>query len=91
MKAADWEFKNRALAFVLIFALAFALYSVDHENSTAALANWLAVPLGTQADLIARLLFAIAALLFVVAALIRTWASAYLHANIVYAARVKTE
>jgi len=91
MKATDWEFKNRALAFGLIFALAFALYSVDRENSTAGLAAWLAVPLGMQADLMARLLFGFAALLLVAAALIRTWASAYLHANVVYAARVKTE
>jgi hypothetical protein len=42
-------------------------------------------------DLLARLLFASAAFLLVVAALIRTWASSYLHAGVVYAAEVKTE
>ncbi|HEX2715284.1 MAG TPA: isoprenylcysteine carboxylmethyltransferase family protein, partial [Candidatus Acidoferrales bacterium] len=42
-------------------------------------------------DPLARLLFAFAAFLLVVAALIRTWASSYLHAGVVYAAEVKTE
>jgi len=37
---------------------------------------------------VARLLFAFAAILLVVAALIRTWASSYLHASVVYAADV---
>ena len=41
-------------------------------------------------DLVARLLFAVAALLLVLAAFIRTWASSYLQAGVVYAAEVKT-
>ncbi len=44
-----------------------------------------------DADLVARILFAFAAFLLVVAAAIRTWASSYLHASVVYAAAVKTE
>jgi hypothetical protein len=44
MKATNWEFANRALVFGLIFAFAFPLYSLDHQNSTAALANWLQLP-----------------------------------------------
>ncbi len=91
MKATNWEFTNRALAFGLIFAFTFPLYSLDHQNSTAALANWLGAGLRMDADLVAHLLFAFAAFLLVVAALIRTWASSYLHANVVYAAEVKTE
>jgi Phospholipid methyltransferase len=43
-----------------------------------------------DANLVARLLFAFAAGLLVVAALFRTWASAYLHSSVVYAAEVKT-
>ncbi len=43
-----------------------------------------------DADLVARLLFAAAALLLVLAAFIRTWASSYLQAGVVYAAEVKT-
>ena len=91
MKATNWEFRNRALLFGLIFAVAFPLYSLDPQNSTAALANWLGPRLGMDADLIAHLLFILAALLLLAAALIRTWASSYLRAEVVYAADVKTE
>jgi protein-S-isoprenylcysteine O-methyltransferase Ste14 len=91
MKATTWEFTNRALVFGLIFAVSFPLYSFDHQNSTAGLANWLGPRLRTDADLIACVLFAFAALLLTTAALIRTWASSYLHAGVVYAAQVKTE
>src|SRR5947209_3200854 len=90
VKATNWEFKNRALVFGLIFAFTFSLYSLDHQNSTAAFANWLAPRLRMDADLLVRLLFGIAAFVLAIAALIRTWASAYLHAGVVYAAAVKT-
>ena len=91
MKATNWEFANRALVFGLIFAFTFPLYFLDHQNSTAALAAWLAPRLRVDADLLGRFLFAFAAFLLAVAALIRTWASSYLHAGVVYAAEVKTE
>ena len=91
MKATNWEFTNRALVFGLIFAFTFSLYSFDHQNSTAVFANWLGSRLRMDADLVARVLFAFAALSLTVAALIRTWASSYLQAEVVYAGKVKTE
>ena len=91
MKATNWEFRYRALLFGLIFSFTFPLYLLDHQNSTAAFAGWLAPRLRMDADLVARLLFAFAALLLVGAALIRTWASSYLRAEVVYGAEVKTE
>lgn len=91
MKATNWEFTNRALLFGLIFAFAFPLYFLDHQNSTAALANWLGSKLQRNADLVARLLFAFAAVLLIGAALLRTWSSAYLRAGVVYASELKTE
>jgi len=90
MKATNWEFKNRALMFGLIIALAFLFYFLDPQNATAALANLLAPRLGIHADPLARILFAIAAVLLIAAALIRTWASAYLHSDVVYAAAIQT-
>jgi len=90
VKATDWEFKYRALIFGLIFALAFQLYVLDRQNAAAALATWLGPKLSMDPDLLVRLLFALAAGLLVVAAFIRTWASSYLHAGVVYAAEVKT-
>ena len=90
MKATNWEFKNRALVFGLIFAFTFPLYSLDHQNSTTAFANWLGPTLKMGSDLLVRFLFGFAAFVLAIAALIRTWASAYLHAGVVYAAEVKT-
>jgi protein-S-isoprenylcysteine O-methyltransferase Ste14 len=91
MKASDWEFRNRAMLFGLIFAFTFPLYAVDPGNVTAVIAGWLARRVGWSVDLLAHLLFACAALLLAIAAGIRTWASAYLHAGVVYAGEVKTE
>jgi protein-S-isoprenylcysteine O-methyltransferase Ste14 len=91
VKATNWEFTNRALVFGLIFGLTFPLYALDHQNATSALANWLGPRLRMDADLVARLLFAFAAFLLAMAALIRTWASSYLHAGVVYAKEVMTE
>ena len=91
MRATNWEFRNRALLFGLIFAFSFPLYFLDHQNSTGALASWLGSRFQTDPDLAARLLFAFAAVLLIVAALFRTWASSYLRAGVVYAAEVKTD
>jgi protein-S-isoprenylcysteine O-methyltransferase Ste14 len=91
VKATNWEFTNRALFFGLVFALAFSLSSVDPENATASLANWLGARMHLDAELVAGLLFALVAFVLVVAAFIRTWASSYLHTNVVYANQVKTE
>ena len=90
MRATNWEFRNRALLFGLVFAVSFPLYLVDHQNSTGALASWVASGLPSRADLVARFLLAFAAVLLLVAALLRTWASAYLRAGVVYASEVKT-
>jgi protein-S-isoprenylcysteine O-methyltransferase Ste14 len=90
MKATNWEFNNRALVFGLIFGLAFQFYFLDHQNATAAVAGKLAARLWTNENLVAHALFAFAAFLLITAAFIRTWASAYLRAEVVYATDIKT-
>jgi protein-S-isoprenylcysteine O-methyltransferase Ste14 len=90
MKATNWEFQNRALVFGLIFAVSFPLYFFDQQNSAASLAASIGAKLRIDGDLVARLIFGLAAVLLIVAALIRTWASSYLHAEVVYAAQLKT-
>ena len=90
MKATSWEFANRAMIFGMIVGVPFALYILDHENATAMLANWLSAQWRLNADGLAQVLFAIAGLALAVAALIRTWASSYLNAAVVYASSVKT-
>ena len=91
IRATNWEFKNRAVLFGMIFWCTFPLYAFDPQNSTALLATWLEPRLHVDGTLLARLLLAAAALLLFLAALLRTWASSYLHARVVYAAEVKTE
>jgi protein-S-isoprenylcysteine O-methyltransferase Ste14 len=91
MKATNWEFTNRAMVFGMILGVAFQFYFLDHQNSSVALANWIEPRLHWNADLVARSLFALAAVLLAFAALIRTWASAYLNAGVVYAAEVKSD
>ncbi|MGA8437909.1 MAG: isoprenylcysteine carboxylmethyltransferase family protein [Candidatus Sulfotelmatobacter sp.] len=91
MKATNWEFANRATVFGLIFGFTFPLYALDHQNSTVAFADWLGARLQMDTDLVARFLFAFAAFLLVVAAFIRTWASSYLQASVVYSSELKSE
>jgi protein-S-isoprenylcysteine O-methyltransferase Ste14 len=91
MKASNWEFNNRAFLFGMVFALGFPLYALDPKNSTQALAGWLARYLYADPDGLTRLGFALGAVLLAMAALLRTWASAYLHADVVYATEVKAE
>lgn len=90
MQATAFEFKYRALLFGVLFFVSFAFYAVDSQNVTAAFANSLEHRYGWDARVIARLLLAGATLLVGAAALMRTWASAYLTANVVYAAEIKT-
>jgi hypothetical protein len=68
MQATGWEFANRAVIFGIIIGVPFALYSLDHENATAIIANWLGPKLNMDPDLLARPQFAFAALVLAVAA-----------------------
>jgi protein-S-isoprenylcysteine O-methyltransferase Ste14 len=90
MRASDWEFKNRGTICGLILGCSFALNAIDRENVTALLANWMGGKRQMAPEQIARILLLAAALLLCVAALIRTWASAYLQAEVVYASQIKT-
>jgi protein-S-isoprenylcysteine O-methyltransferase Ste14 len=91
MKATDWEFRNRALLFGLIFGLTFPLYALDRHNAGVAIANWIGPALRLNPHLVSRFLFFMGAALLGAAAFLRTWASSYLRAEVVYAAGVKTE
>ena len=91
MKATNWEFKYRAVVIGLIIAFAFQFYSVDHQNAAAALANLLAPKFGLDPDRFARILFVLAAIPLIAAAFLRTWASAYLRSEVVYAANIQTK
>jgi protein-S-isoprenylcysteine O-methyltransferase Ste14 len=91
MRASDWEFKNRAWIFGMIFCVSFPLYALDNQNATALLANWLALKWQMNAEELARSLFAIATIAVAAAAMLRTWGSSYLASHVVYASAVKSE
>jgi protein-S-isoprenylcysteine O-methyltransferase Ste14 len=78
------------MIFGLIIACGFLLYSVDHLSAVQVLVNWLGPRISVNPDALARAIFFSATILLALAALLRTWASAYLHARVVYASEVKT-
>lgn len=78
------------MIFGLIMACSFSLYSWDHLSAMQVLVNWLGPKIKVNPDVLAHFLFFAAAALLALAALLRTWASAYLHAAVVYAPEVKT-
>jgi protein-S-isoprenylcysteine O-methyltransferase Ste14 len=90
MKATNWEFAHRATIFGAILGVSFSLYALDPQNTAAVMSRWLAARCSLTEDQLAHCLLAGAAGLLAAAALIRTWASAYLHASVVYAAEVKS-
>jgi protein-S-isoprenylcysteine O-methyltransferase Ste14 len=90
MKASNWEFTNRASVFGIILGCSFGFYFLDKQNITVVLSNWAEARWHVNADVVGRILFGVAALILILAALTRTWASAYLHAGVVYASQVKS-
>jgi protein-S-isoprenylcysteine O-methyltransferase Ste14 len=90
LAATSWEFENRALAFGLLFSVAFMSSAIDPQNGTVALGHALSHQLHADGDGLARTLFGFAALVVSAAALTRTWASAYLESEVVYASALKT-
>jgi protein-S-isoprenylcysteine O-methyltransferase Ste14 len=81
MRASDWEFKNRAILFGVVLFIGFGCYVFDPRN------------IGELADVhfhSGRALFVLGTFLLAVAAILRTWASSYLRANVVYADKIKT-
>ena len=90
-RATNFEFRYRFWVFGALFWLAFASYSLDHQNAGAALVEWLArVRQGSAPDAAYRAVFAVGALFCIAAALLRTWATAYLHAAVMVDMRLHT-
>jgi protein-S-isoprenylcysteine O-methyltransferase Ste14 len=91
MQATNWEFKNRAMLFGLIIGISFGFYALDRQSAIAQIANAVSLRRQTDADSLGRMIFFGAAALLAFAAFLRTWASAWLHASVVYASRIKTD
>jgi protein-S-isoprenylcysteine O-methyltransferase Ste14 len=90
MTATRWEFENRAWILGAIFGVSFFLSPIDRRNTAVAIAGPIAAWLKVDGDAAVRAVFALGALLAALGAATRTWASAYLAADIVYAEQLKT-
>lgn len=90
MRATRWEFENRAVIIGVIFGVSFLLSSLDRKNAAVAIAEPIAARIHVDGDAVVRAIFALGALLAALGAATRTWASAYLAAEVVYADQVKT-
>jgi protein-S-isoprenylcysteine O-methyltransferase Ste14 len=89
--ASNFEFKFRFWIFGALFWVAFASYSLDSQNSGAALTEWIGRLRGVPAtDANYRLIFSIAALFCIAAAALRTWGTAYLNPEVMVDARLHT-
>jgi len=79
MASSNFEFKYRFWIFGALFCVAFSSYSIDHQNTGAMLAEWIARLRGTTATTMDyHAIFAVAASFCIAAALVRTWGTAYL-------------
>jgi protein-S-isoprenylcysteine O-methyltransferase Ste14 len=91
VKATDTEFRFRFFVIAAIFFAAFSCYWIDGRNLTAFAARRIAGAAHLDEALVARLIFAGAALVAAAAAALRTWAAAYLSAEVVGDPRLRTE
>src|SRR5437762_2438082 len=90
MKATRWEFENRAVILGVVFGVSFFLSSFDRGNAAVAVAEPLAARLHVGGDAAVRAVFVVGAVIAALGAATRTWASAYLAADVVYAEQLKT-
>jgi protein-S-isoprenylcysteine O-methyltransferase Ste14 len=75
MVASEFEFRHRFWMIVLVYAVAYAFYNLDHLNILYALVPWnQGVP---RKDMLVRFLYGAAALLAAAGAVLLTWATAY--------------
>src|SRR5262249_47909177 len=94
MRASAVEFRNRFWIVGLIFSIGFMLNVVDHKLA----AIWLLElihrhELADNAQSLRglKLMFGIGALFVAAAAMMRTWATAYLQADVVHDPKLRTE
>jgi len=90
-RASNFEFKYRFWIIGALFWISFSVYSIDPQDSGAALVDWIARLSGhTASDPAYRLIFAIAALICMTAAGLRTWGTAYLNPEVMVDGRLHT-
>jgi protein-S-isoprenylcysteine O-methyltransferase Ste14 len=92
MRASEFEFRYRFWIFGAIFWLAFLCYTVDRTNAGEAIVRWLAPGLGDVRERAAmHLVFGIGAAIAALGVALRSWATAYLRADVVHDSVVHSE
>jgi len=94
VRASKFEFEYRFWIIGCFFALAFMLYMVDHTNFAVALLHLISPamnPDSARGTFWLRIIFGCGSLLVFLSALLRTWATAYLRAEIVHDESQHTE
>jgi protein-S-isoprenylcysteine O-methyltransferase Ste14 len=80
MGATNFEFRYRFYIICVIFWIGFGCYRIDHQNA----AQSVLIFLGFQSKFALQLFLAFGAVVVALGAAIRTWASAYIHADVVH-------
>ncbi len=80
MRATNFEFRYRFYIVCVIFWLGFGCYWIDHHNA----AESIALSLGFRSKLALQLVLGLGAIAVALGATIRTWATAYIHSDIVH-------
>lgn len=75
MVGSKFEYRHRFWMIVLVYAVAYAFYNLDHLNILYSIVHWNQGVI--QRDMLVRFLYAAAALLAAAGALLLTWATAY--------------
>lgn len=91
MKATEFEFSNRFWMIGAIFGVGFMLYAVDRVNIVQYVVDHTIGGSSPNADLMARLIFAFGALLVLLTTSLRTWATAYLRADVMQDNNLRAE
>src|SRR5471030_1758063 len=94
MRATRFEFNQRFWLIGMIFWLGFTLGSVDRVNAAVSVLHLFRPSLdpdSSQGLVGLRIIFASGALLVFVSAFIRTWATAYLRADVVHDFKIHSE
>jgi protein-S-isoprenylcysteine O-methyltransferase Ste14 len=91
MKATEFEFSNRFWMIGAIFGVGFMLYAVDPVNIVQYVVDRTIGGNSSNADLMARLIFACGALLVFLTTSLRTWATAYLRADVMQDNNLRAE
>ena len=96
MRATDFEFRHRFWFICLTYFVGFMCYRFDHLNAAEALARWMFSRSDPHLDSLAARhalqgLFVLSATLVTAAVSIRTWAGAYLRAEVVFDTKVHSD